>query len=166
MSNTGETDGPTAAQGTPTRFVTEKVSENTFSSPKGSPSSRQNAQSSGGGVPPTSSPGPQTSIIKKTVPDGDCTKSSKGKKKILRGATYVKSLIFRQENVKNERFFFINNRETRSTRRRIVENIFFFLIHIIRRENRFWFFTDLNFPNVSTTATYKRRLKGKYLFFF
>lgn len=78
MSSSAEGEGP-AAQGTPKRFVTEKVSENTLSSKvDGSPSSRQFIQNSGGGAAVTAS-GPQSPAGKKTVPDGDCTRPLKGK---------------------------------------------------------------------------------------
>ncbi|KAK6624500.1 hypothetical protein RUM44_011359 [Polyplax serrata] len=67
MSTSGEGAGPTA-QGTPNASdgnVTIKV--------EGSPSSRQIAAS----VPAS---GPQSPAIKKTVPDGDCTRTTKGKR--------------------------------------------------------------------------------------
>lgn len=77
MSNCAEGEGQT--QGTPTRFVTEKVAEKS-GTPKsgGSPASRHSVHSSEGGAPATS-PGPQSPSGKTSVPDGDCTQPAKGK---------------------------------------------------------------------------------------
>lgn len=77
MSSSGEGEAP--SQGTPKRFVTEKVSEEALT-PKngGSPASRHSLHNEEGGAPVTS-PGPHPPATKITVPDGDCTKPSKGK---------------------------------------------------------------------------------------